>query len=162
MTHNTAHGQTGPKTEEGMMRSSLNALKHGLTARSPSSLHAIEAEAGVEHEDLLDRARSTYWPVDQIEDQLCKRIALCLRRLAQTETMERRLLERNPVRSAPGLSYEAVLRAERTVSLEMHRCIRTLTRKRWAENKKLRKTKCRPRSKGHLSERDFVFTKHEF
>ena len=146
MTHNGAHGHTGPRTEEGKRTVSLNALKHGLTARSPQALQAIDDGVGVEYDALLDEVRSTYWPSDQMEDRLCKRIARCLYRLAQTEAMERRILERNPMRSLSGPSYVAVLRAERTVSLEMHRCIRTLTRKREGENRKSPQNKMAPRS----------------
>lgn len=123
----------GPNTEEGKRRVSLNALKHGLNAKSPQAVEVIEKSAGVDYEVLLDKVRSHYWPADQIEDMLCKRIARCQWRLAQLEAMEQRLLDTHSDRTRPGHSYESILKNERMVSLEMHRSIRSIAEKRAAE-----------------------------
>ena len=135
-----ASAKRGPNTEEGKRKVSLNALKHGLHAKSPQARQAIEAEAEVSYEKALDMARTTYWPADQIEDALVKRMAVCMARLSKMEAMEHRISERYPDRSRPASSLEAVLKSERLISLEFHRCIRSLSAKKKAEFEKSQKT----------------------
>ena len=129
-------GIGGPKTEEGKKRSSLNALKHGLTARSPQALNVPEGETGVEFDWILRRMRRYYRPADPVEEELVRRIARCVWRLAQSEAMERRHLTRSPNLYMPDTWYKAILRFERVVDIHLHRAIRALIRKRAAEGTK--------------------------
>jgi len=141
-----SNGKPGPKTEEGKRRSSLNALKHGLTAKSRQAFDAMADESPIDFDPILETMRAHYRPADPVEEELVHRIARCLWRISQTEAMEQRLLDRHYARFRPGTSYESVLRCERIVALELHRTIRTLTVKREAENKKRWKNESPPRT----------------
>lgn len=130
MKSDNASHSTGPKSAEGKKRSSLNALKHGLTAKAPHALQAVAEQFYVDFDPILDDVRKHYRPVDPIEEGLVKRIARCMWRLARAESMEDRLLERNPSATKPGISLEKVINYERTVDLQLHRAIRALEHKR--------------------------------
>jgi len=127
-------GKGGPKTTEGKQRSSLNGLKHGLTAVSPRAIAVIAAEVGVDFETIHAKLRSHFAPSDPLEDQLVARIARCAWRLALAETMERRVLDRNPSLLKPTRSLERVMRYERFADINLHRAITALRTKRGADN----------------------------
>lgn len=120
---------TGPRTPMGKRRSSLNALKHGLHAKSPQALEVMAEEMQVSFEDILEDLKTHYHPMDPVEVQLVRRIARCLWRLANGEAMERRLLERRPDANRPSISYEKVMRYERFVDIHLYRAIEMLERK---------------------------------
>lgn len=136
----------GPKTQEGKLRSSLNALKHGLTAKSPQAFELMRETCPDTYEQVLDKMRAHYFPRDPIEDELCQRIARCLWRLKMTSGMEGRIIERNPGISGPGVSYERIMRFERSVDIHLHRAIAALNKKREAENKNNAQNENHPRS----------------
>ena len=70
----TTHpGRTGPRTPEGKKRSSLNSLKHGLTASSSHALRRIEQEHDVPFEDIFARMNAHYRPADPVEEELVRR-----------------------------------------------------------------------------------------
>jgi len=127
-------GQTGPRTPEGKKRSSLNALKHGLTARTPHAHRRIERQHGVSFEDVLARMFDYYKPVDPVEDELVTRIARCVWRLSLSATMESRLLSRRKNASKPGVSYERILKYERLVDIHLHRALEALNKHRGLNN----------------------------
>jgi len=126
--------KTGPSTPEGKLKCSLNALKHGFTARSIQALRKIDQDHGVPFEDVLARLNAHYKPRDPVEEELVVRIARCLWRLSLSASMESRLLYKNRVTTRPGTSYEKILRYERLVDIHLHRAIDSLERKRSQTN----------------------------
>ena len=127
--------KSGPATPEGKRRSSMNALKHGLTASSPHALEKVAQELGIDYLDIRVRIHAHYRPFDPIEEELVDRVALCLWRLRLSQAMERRLIERRPSLNRPGPSHERIMRYERLVDIHLHRAIAALARKKEAENK---------------------------
>lgn len=128
--HNSRKGPTGPKTPEGKRRSSLNALKHGLDARSPQAVQLIADELNMTFDQLLEDLRSYYLPRDPVEDSLVRRVARCLWRLTLSETMEQRMINRRGMDNKPGATYDRILRYERLVDIHLHRAITALSRHR--------------------------------
>ncbi len=128
----TNRSKGGPKTPEGKRRSSLNALKHGLDARSPQAIELISQEVNTTFEELLADLRSHYLPRDPIEERLVRRIARCLWRLTLSESMEQRMINRRGVDNKPGTTYERILKYERLVDIHLHRAIIAFNRHRQA------------------------------
>ena len=123
----------GPKTLEGKKRSSMNALKHGLTARSAIAQKAIEEKCGPDFQELFEQIRAQYQPKDILEEMLTRRIALCLWRFTQTEVIERRIFKNDEeLRYLPS-SHDDVMKCERLVDIHLYRAMRTLFRKRQYE-----------------------------
>jgi hypothetical protein len=83
-----AKKSTGPRTVKGRARSSINALKHGLTAAQ--IIVADEKSEDLEnfHNGLID----VLMPVGGLEEQLVERIAVCAWRLRRIYRIEARLL----------------------------------------------------------------------
>ena len=126
---------TGPRTEEGKRRSSLNALKHGLHANAPQTMQLIAERTGADFHTILDDMRRQFRPVDALEEQLVRRIARCVWRLAVSENMEERVMGRRPSALRPGASLEKVMKYERLVDIHLHRAIAALERKKESRNK---------------------------
>ncbi len=124
----TINKSTGPRTEDGKRNSSMNALKHGLYAKSPQALEVITPVEADFDSIYLDMRRQ-YRPKDALETQLVRRIARCLWRLAKGEAMERRITQLRPDTNRPSISYEKVMRYERLVDLHLHRALAALERK---------------------------------
>ena len=120
----------GPVTKEGKKRSSLNALKHGLTARSPHALELMAEQCQVDFDEIHSDMRGYFLPADPLEDQLVRRIARCVWRLAMGESMEKRLLQRRAAPTRPGLTYDRIMKYERLVDIHLHRAIAALNTKR--------------------------------
>jgi hypothetical protein len=88
---NSAHS-TGPRTESGKQRSSLNALSHGLTART-AVLPTEDPDAYQRHiQQFLDE----YKPANPTETQLVHEIANTAWRLNRIPLLEAELLSQNP------------------------------------------------------------------
>jgi len=138
--------KTGPRTTEGKRRSSLNALKHGLTARSPHALDEIARVNEISFEDVRAEMMRHYQPLDPVEKQLVIRIARCVWRLSLSAAMEERLIEKRPVALRPGAAYERILKYERLVDIHLHRALAALQRKREALDKSNRQNEIPPRS----------------
>jgi len=132
MSHSTTRSG-GPKTAEGKLRSSLNALTHGLNAQAPHALQKMAEEHGVPLEDIVERMTLHYKPTDPIEEELVLRISRCIWRLSLSASMEKRLIDRQPDAPRPGTTYERIMRFERLVDIHLHRAIATLRRKRETE-----------------------------
>lgn len=126
---------TGPTTPEGKKRCSLNALKHGLTAKSPQAFDQLADEGGISFDDVLAEMTRHYAPADPVEKQLVVRIARCVWRLSLSAAMEQRLIERRPETIRPSASYDRILKYERLVDIHLHRALATLQRKRDGETK---------------------------
>ena len=125
----------GPRTPEGKLKSSLNALKHGLTAQSSHALNQLNEEFNINTEAIHQRIRDYYKPTDPLEDELVKRIADCLCRLERTRAMENRMDSRTQDPVKPNKSYERLLRYERSVDVHLHRAIAAIERKREKDKK---------------------------
>ena len=128
-------GQTGPRTPEGKKRSSLNSLKHGLTAQSAHALHEVAEQCGVPFDDILEEMNRHYQPRDPVERQLVLRIARCVWRLSISAAMEQRVMDNYPNPHRPSASYDRILKFERLVDIHLHRALTTLYRKREREKK---------------------------
>lgn len=137
-------GIGGPRTPEGKLKVSLNALKHGLTAVSPQAREALLEKYQDDYEKTLMRMRRHYMPRDFLEEELVKRIARCLARLDRSADMERRLVQRTGDPCSPGASLRTLVTYERTVDIHLHRAVRALERKRDAECGKNTKTNSLP------------------
>jgi hypothetical protein len=87
-----ARHSTGPRTEPGKLRSSLNALRHGLTART-ALLPTEDADAYQHHiQQFLDE----YAPATPTETQLAHEIADTAWRLNRIPILEAELLVQDP------------------------------------------------------------------
>ncbi len=76
---------TGPKTQSGLRRASMNALKHGLTAKT----FVIPGENANEFEELHSEFLSAWSPVNMIEADLVGQLAIStwiMRRVSRIET----------------------------------------------------------------------------
>jgi hypothetical protein len=88
---NSAHS-TGPRTESGKQRSSLNALSHGLTART-AVLPTEDPDAYQRHiQQFLDE----YAPATPTETQLVHEIANTAWRLNRIPFLEAEVLSKDP------------------------------------------------------------------
>jgi len=93
---NSQHS-TGPRTEPGKQRSSLNALRHGLTART-AVLPTEDPEAYQRHiQQFLDE----YQPATATETQLVHEIANTAWRLNRIPFLEAELLSAGLLSNAP-------------------------------------------------------------
>ena len=120
----------GPKTEEGKKRSSLNALKHGLTARSPQAYERMVEDIGYTYDQIVEEMYRHFCPADPMESQLVKRIARCVWRLTVSEAMEKRVTAHGSNPNRPNHSCERILKYERLVDIHLHRAISALERSR--------------------------------
>jgi hypothetical protein len=84
-----AQSSTGPRTEEGKSRSSLNAVGHGLTAKSILLPHESAEEYNRMKEGLIE----SYRPANDTEQMLVDRIAQAYWRMKRCYGVERAFLE---------------------------------------------------------------------
>ncbi len=111
---NSAHS-TGPRTESGKQRSSLNAISHGLTART-AVLPTEDPDAYQRHvQQFLDE----YAPATPTETQLVHEIANTAWRLNRIPFLEAELLSRatNPPTAQAAIDFDIV---------DAHRALATL------------------------------------
>src|SRR5271169_1004364 len=109
---------TGPRTESGKQRSSLNALSHGLTARS-AVLPTEDPEAYQRHiQQFLDE----YAPANATETQLVHEIANTAWRLNRIPFLEAELLSRatNPPTEQAAIDFDIVDAHRALASLGLH------------------------------------------
>ena len=85
-----AKKSTGPKTEEGKAKSSMNALKHGLTSQKVWLNEEEERDFKSFRLGLLDELE----PIGSLETQFVCRIAAQMWRLARVPGIETELLEK--------------------------------------------------------------------
>src|SRR6266436_350506 len=84
---NAAHS-TGPKTEAGKKRSSLNAYRHGLTGQTI----ILPAEDLVAYQDFIHTFFADYKPVGTLEKQLVQSLADTQWRLNRVAALEHNLI----------------------------------------------------------------------
>jgi hypothetical protein len=102
-----AKKSTGPKTTEGLLKSSMNAAKHRLTALQMTLDDESPGTFQIFHKGLVE----AFQPVGGLEDQLVERMAVCdwrLRRVYRTESRlhasERLAVEADFIRSEKELA----------------------------------------------------------
>src|SRR5579864_7332267 len=88
---NSQHS-TGPRTEAGKLRSSLNALRHGLTARTA----VLPSEDPAAYEQHCCQFRDQYQPADATESQLVQELADTSWRLNRIPLLEADLFAAAP------------------------------------------------------------------
>src|SRR5476649_2609684 len=84
-----AQKSTGPKTDDGKLRSRQNAFRHGLSAQTVISL----VEKADEYADFETLIIADYEPQTTIERVLVERLTSLLWRLRRAVTMETGLLD---------------------------------------------------------------------
>jgi hypothetical protein len=92
----------GPKTPEGKARSSQNALRHGLTAESPT----LPTESQDDFQTLLNAYLDRYHPADAIETELVQTLAITRWRLRRVGLIESCMLENEMEQSRVHLSWQ--------------------------------------------------------
>ena len=111
---NSAHS-TGPRTESGKQRSSLNALSHGLTARTA----VLPTEDPDTYQRHIEQFLDEYKPATPTETQLVHEIANTAWRLNRIPFLEAELLSRatNPPTEQAATDFDIV---------DAHRALATL------------------------------------
>jgi hypothetical protein len=87
-----AQHSTGPRTEAGKQRSSLNALRHGLTARTA----VLPTEDPAAYQGHVQQYLDEYQPATPTETQLAHELANTAWRLNRIPLLEAELLARAP------------------------------------------------------------------
>jgi hypothetical protein len=102
---NSQHS-TGPRTEAGKQRSSLNALRHGLTAASA----VLPSEDRTAFEDHRRRFFDEYQPATPTESQLVQELVDTSWRLNRIPLLEAALLDRaaNPPTEQAAIDFDIV------------------------------------------------------
>lgn len=78
----------GPKTAEGKLVSSRNALKHGLTAKAARHIVLEKVEKEADYKRFHGTMRSSYKPADAVQEVLVDRITSLFWRLARVNREE--------------------------------------------------------------------------
>src|SRR6202034_509425 len=106
---------TGPRTAAGKQRSSMNAVTHGLTSRSPVLATEDKAEYQLHCRQFLDE----YQPATATETQLTQELADTAWRLNRIPHLEAALLDRaaNPPTDQAAIAFDIV---------DAHRALATL------------------------------------
>src|SRR5580693_10115073 len=102
---NSQHS-TGPRTAAGKQRSSLNALRHGLTAASP----VLPSEDRSAYEDHRRSFLDEYRPATPTESQLVQELIDTSWRLNRIPLLEAALLDRaaNPPTEQAAIDFDIV------------------------------------------------------
>ncbi len=130
---------TGPRTPEGKAASSLNAIKHGLTARQV----VIKGENQADFDALLERLTLDRKPSGELEIETVGEIAACTWRLARARGTECKLLESDFdlfQRGGPAAGFERLQRYMGSIERQLSRAITRLERLQ-AERRKLEAAK---------------------
>jgi hypothetical protein len=119
---------TGPRTDSGKQRSSINALRHGLTAASA----VLPTEDPAAYQRHCRQFFDEYQPATPTETQLVTEIADTAWRLNRIPMLEAALLDRaaNPPTEQAAISFDIVdaHRALATLGLHYQRLSRQLQR----------------------------------
>ncbi len=112
---------TGPRTAEGKITSSRNAIKHGLTARQV----VIKGESHEDFDALLASITADRKPEGQLEIEITGEIAACTWRLARARQCESTTLEVNPdlflADKSPG--FDRLLRYMGAIERQLNRAV---------------------------------------
>jgi hypothetical protein len=126
---------TGPRTDAGKAVSSMNSLKHGLTARTVVLRGENQADFDRLHEQLL----AEHAPAGTLETELVAEIAACLWRLQRARRYESTVLETSSfelfVSHTQAKGFETLLRYMGAIERQLNRAIVRL-RESQAERRK--------------------------
>ncbi|MGP0071180.1 MAG: hypothetical protein ACLPWF_04515 [Bryobacteraceae bacterium] len=109
---------TGPRTAAGKQRSSLNAVTHGLTSRSP----ILATEDPVAYQQHCRQFFDEYQPATPTESHLTQELADTAWRLNRVPVLEAALLDRaaNPPSDQAAISFDIVDAHRVLATLGMH------------------------------------------
>jgi hypothetical protein len=109
---------TGPRTPAGKQRSSLNALRHGLTAASA----VLPSEAPAAYADHRRRFFEEYQPATPTETQLTQELADTAWRINRIPALEAALLDRaaNPPTDQAAIDFDIVDAHRSLATLGLH------------------------------------------
>jgi hypothetical protein len=109
---------TGPRTEAGKQRSSLNALRHGLTARTA----VLPTEDPAAYQRHIQQFLDEYQPAAATETQLVHELANTAWRLNRIPFLEAELLSRaaNPPTEQAAIDFDIVDAHRVLASLGIH------------------------------------------
>lgn len=96
---------TGPKSREGKLRASMNALRHGLCATMP----VVPGEDPEHYRRVMEALRVEYDPRTPLEAMLVERAAAGLWRLARLQRIEAELLTADPAMHRRHADYFKVM-----------------------------------------------------
>lgn len=113
-----AQHSTGPRTAAGKLRSSLNALTHGLTSRSP----VLPTEDPATYQRHLEQFLDEYQPQTPTETQLTQELAATAWRLNRIPPLEAQLLDRamNPPSEQAAIQFDIVDAHAALATLSLH------------------------------------------
>jgi hypothetical protein len=131
----SANLSTGPRTEAGKAVSSMNSLKHGLTAKTVVLPGENKAEFDRLHEQLMEE----HAPAGALETELVAEIAACLWRLQRARRYESKVLETSSfevfVSNKLGKGFETLLRYMGAIERQLNRAIVRLRETQTARRK---------------------------
>jgi hypothetical protein len=113
---------TGPVTQEGKARSSMNALKHGLTSRRV----VLPGENRAEFDALVASLMDEHNPIGTLETEMVHQIAASLWRLERARAHEAALFEASFGPNPSGLAakqFDRVSRYAGAIERELHHAI---------------------------------------
>jgi len=113
-----AQHSTGPRTDAGKQRSALNALSHGLTARSA----VLPSEDPAAYEQHCRQFRDEHQPATPTETQLVQELADTAWRINRIPLLEANLLNRaaNPPDEEARIAFDIVDAHRLLASLGLH------------------------------------------
>jgi len=126
----------GPRTEEGKRRCAMNALHHGLYAKTEQALRILreresqqqepQQDEGPRLEDIEREMEEFFQPQNALERRLVNRVAVCLWRLARTQEMERLASVNAAGWMYPTSAMQEIIQYERRVELQLLRSLAAL------------------------------------
>ncbi len=131
----SANLSTGPRTDAGKAVSSMNSLKHGLTAKTV----VLPGESKADFDRLHQQLTEEHAPAGALETELVAEIAACLWRLQRARRYESKVLETSSfevfVSNKLGKGFETLLRYMGAIERQLNRAIVRLRETQTARRK---------------------------
>ena len=120
---NSSHISTGPRTDAGKAVSSMNSLKHGLTAKTV----VLRGENRADFDRLHHQLLAEHEPQGALETEIVAEIAACLWRLQRARRYESTILETSSfelfVSHTQAKGFETLLRYMASIERQLNRAI---------------------------------------